>query len=49
VPLLQFLCTNCQKLLEFQVPLEKFGTKIRCPHCKKIVKQVLFPVSFRIK
>jgi len=48
MPLLQYLCEPCKKLLEFQVPLEKYGKKIKCPHCKKEVKQVLFPVYFKV-
>jgi ribosomal protein S27E len=49
IPLLQFLCVPCAKLLEFQVPLAKFGVEIKCPHCGNVVKQVLFPVQFKVK
>lgn len=49
MPLYQFLCTDCLKLLEFMIPLAKFESKVYCPHCKKEVKRILSPVMFRIK
>jgi hypothetical protein len=29
--------------------LDKFNKKIKCPHCKQVVKRILFPVMFKIK
>ena len=49
MPLLSYLCENCDKILEFTVPLKDWETKIKCPYCKKEVKQIICPVLFRIK
>jgi putative FmdB family regulatory protein len=49
MPLYEFLCSKCMKILEFIVPLDKFETKVKCPHCKKMVKRLMSPVLFRIK
>jgi putative FmdB family regulatory protein len=49
MPLYQYMCSNCMKLLEFMVPLDRYDAKIKCPHCKRIVKRILSPVMFRIK
>ncbi len=48
MPLYEYLCAECRKILEVIVPLEKYGQKIYCPHCKKEVKRIMSPVMFRI-
>jgi putative FmdB family regulatory protein len=48
MPIYEYVCETCMKILEFKVPLEKFETKIKCPHCKKVVKRIMSPVLFRI-
>ena len=48
MPLLSYLCENCNKILEFTVPLKDWGTKIECPYCKKEVKQIICPVYFKV-
>jgi putative FmdB family regulatory protein len=48
MPLYEYLCVNCMKLLEFIVPLDKFDKKIKCPHCKKEVKRIMSSVLFKV-
>lgn len=48
MPLYEYVCSRCQKLFEIIVPLDKYGKKIRCPHCRKQLKKIMSPVMFKI-
>lgn len=49
MPLYEFVCERCLKVLEFIVPLEEFDKRVRCPYCKKEVKRLMSAVLFKIK
>jgi len=39
MPLQDYFCTNCEKVYEIIVPLAENDKKIKCPHCKKLLKK----------
>ena len=49
MPMYEFICSTCFKLLEFIVPLDKYDSKVYCPHCKKEVKRILSPTYFKVR
>lgn len=49
MPLFCYLCTKCLKGYEIIVPLEKVGKPVKCPKCKKKLKQIITPPNFIIR
>ena len=49
MPLYTFVCKECEKIYEVIVPLKDYGTKVKCPHCKKKLEMKIMPVYFTVK
>jgi putative FmdB family regulatory protein len=43
-----FQCEKCLKQYEVMMKLEEHGQKVKCPQCKKAMKQKLTPLRFKI-
>jgi putative FmdB family regulatory protein len=48
VPLYSFVCDKCRKYFEAIVPLKDYDKDVPCPYCKKKLKKLMNPVSFRM-
>ena len=41
MPIHNFYCGNCQKILEALIPLKDTDKKVKCPYCKKNLKKLM--------
>ena len=39
MPIYQLICKRCNKLYDVMIPLKRYGEKVKCPHCKKLMEQ----------
>jgi len=47
MPLYSYYCIACLKTYEITIPLSRYGEKVKCPHCKRILKKAITPVYLK--
>ena len=49
MPLYDFFCDKCNKLIEAIVPLKDHDKPLNCPHCGSKLERIIMPVNFWVK
>ena len=49
MPLYEFCCTKCKKILERELPIRSELDYIICPSCNRIAHRIISLSSFRLK
>ncbi len=49
MPLYEFYCKKCNKIIYNIVPLAEADKKVKCHHCGEPLKKQITPVMFRVR